>query len=154
MVIRLIANGGCRRDDATGFLSKLGAWAYLLESGGNTSHSYGTALNTTDHTMALTAVIEGLKAIPTASHIQIMLNSEYVMNGATIWMYTWKRNNWRTSKHEAVPNKELWVTLEELISSHLRITWRLERNMHGNHRGYFVDRLCQLALQEVISGMH
>ena len=152
-MIRLTTSGGCRREKATGFSSKLGAWAYLLESGEKSSHSYGTALNTTNHKMELTAVIEGLKAITVASHIQITINSEYVMNGATVWIYTWKKNNWRSSNQELVPNKDLWLTLEKLISSHVRITWRLERNTQSNQRTFFAERLCHLALQEVLSGM-
>ena len=152
-MIKLTTSGGCRRDRANGFLSKLGAWAYLLESEEESYHSYGTALNTTDNKMEMTAVIEGLKVITAASNIQITINSAYLMNGATIWIYTWKKNNWHTSNGEPVPNKDLWMTLEELISSHVRITWRLDDNTNNDQRILFTDRLCQLALQEVISGM-
>ena len=151
-MIRLTTHGGCRSDKVTGFLSTLGAWAYLSESGAKSSHSYGTALNTTGNEMELTAVIEGLKAITSASHIQITVNSEYVINGATIWINIWKKNNWRTSNQELVPNKYLWMTLEELIGSHVRITWRLESNIHRDQRVLFAERLYQLALQEVVSG--
>ncbi len=43
-------------------------------------------------------------------------DSQYVKNGITTWIASWKRNGWRTSDKKPVKNRELWEELDAVAS--------------------------------------
>lgn len=45
--------------------------------------------------------------------IVIATDSEYVVNGATVWLRTWAARGWRTSGRTVVHNRDLWERLSE-----------------------------------------
>ncbi len=99
----------------------------VQEIGGMVSH-------TTNNRMELTAVIEALTfaskiAIPHSLFI-IHLDSSYVMNGATKWIYGWQKNNWKTSTKADVLNVDLWQKLARVLPL-LTIEWKLVKGHSG-----------------------
>ena len=44
--------------------------------------------------------------------IVIACHSEYVMNGISSWILTWKKNEWKTNTGTVVENLDLWMTLD------------------------------------------
>ena len=50
--------------------------------------------------------------------IKIVSDSEYSIKACSVWLSSWKKNNWRTAKGEDVKNREL---IESIDSSMLRI---------------------------------
>jgi len=50
--------------------------------------------------------------------IKIVSDSEYSIKACSLWLTSWKKNNWRTAKGEDVKNREL---IESIDSSMLRI---------------------------------
>jgi ribonuclease HI len=48
-------------------------------------------------------------------HIRILTDSNYSINCVTVWYAAWQRNNWTTSQHEPVMNKDLVVAIRALI---------------------------------------
>ena len=152
-MIFLFTDGGCQKQLKTGFLRKLGAWAYLVSDGDQRAHAYGTAMSTSDDAMALTAVNEGLRAVTVPSNIQIMVNSEYLMNGITVWLYTWKNNSWKTRDNQPIAHHEHWLELEKAIDFHQKVTVKHVDIRTGGADNEFVGKLCKLAIAEVVSGM-
>lgn len=70
----------------------------------------------------------------------IATDSEYVVNGITSWIKSWRRKDWRTRSGTAVKNKDLWQCLlgeiERADESGLRIQfWRISRdwNIEADH---------------------
>ena len=65
----------------------------------------------------------------------IATDSEYVVKGATAWIYTWLENGWRTANSEAVKNKDMWTKLMK-ATLHLRDQgtsthfWRIPRDLN------------------------
>lgn len=45
--------------------------------------------------------------------VQLFTDSEHVLNGATSWLPTWKKNNWIKRDGNPVANKEFWQVLDE-----------------------------------------
>ena len=43
--------------------------------------------------------------------LTIATDSEYIARGSTEWVRTWVRNNWKTSGHADVKNRDLWEML-------------------------------------------
>lgn len=67
-------------------------------------------------------------------NITMYTDSQYVKNGVTKWMHTWKKNNWKKSDNKPVLNLELWKELYEL-NSKLKPKWiwiPREKNSHAD----------------------
>ena len=82
----------------------------------------GSAENTTNNQMELTACIVGLKALKTSCIVDLFLDSKYVMDGITKWVADWEKKGWKTANKKPVANVELWQELVEIAKQH-DITW-------------------------------
>jgi ribonuclease HI len=75
--------------------------------------------------MELLAAIQGLTALQarlaegelSTVDIEVRTDSQYVKNGVTSWIASWKRNGWRTAGKTPVKNKDLWEKLDSLSSA-------------------------------------
>lgn len=83
--------------------------------------------HTTNNAMEITAVIEGLKALPARSEVTVVADSKYVINTIT---KGWKRN----------ANHELWHDLDALCANH-RVSWQFVKGHAGHHYNERCDRL-------------
>ena len=52
---------------------------------------------------------EGFKKIVIACH------SEYVINGISSWILTWRKNEWKTNTGAVVENLDLWRKLDDKL---------------------------------------
>jgi ribonuclease HI len=91
----------------------------------------GTAPQTTNNRMELTAAIEGLKLLKEPCQVEVVTDSEYVKNGITNWIQGWKRNGWKTAAKKPVLNQDLWEELDELTQGH-KIVWTWTKG-HADH---------------------
>ncbi len=62
--------------------------------------------------MELTAVLEGLQTLQDGMAVGIFADSQYVLNGLSVWMDNWKRRGWKTSARKPVKNLDLWKALD------------------------------------------
>ncbi len=90
----------------------------------------GFAQHTTNNRMELTAVIEALKQVRDALPVTIKTDSQYVINGATKWVFGWEKNGWQTSQRTDVINKDLWQALVTVMRKH-KVTWEHVRGHMG-----------------------
>ena len=110
-----------------------GGWAAVLECEGRTRELSGGVPVTTNNRMELQAVIEALNAIKEPCEIEFYTDSEYVKNGVTKWLATWKRNGWRTKAKQTVKNEDLWRAVDFAVSKH-RVEWRWLKGHAGHAR--------------------
>jgi ribonuclease HI len=89
----------------------------VMELGGREEH-------TTNNRMELTAVLEGLRRTTHNDLITVYTDSSYVLKGSTLWLSTWKKNDWMTKGKDPVLNKDIWVAMDDLLSTK-KITWKL-----------------------------
>lgn len=132
--INIFTDGGCSGNPGPG------GWAYVAISDGKMiSYSSGGQAQTTNNQMELTAVIRAIEDISLmgASSLTISTDSQYVKNGITSWIYTWKKNGWKTASKAPVKNKELWEILDNLNSQN-NITW----NWVKGHAGIKYNEMC------------
>jgi ribonuclease HI len=125
--VQLITDGACLGNPGPG------GWACILRSGEHTRELFGSAPQTTNNRMELTAAIEGFGALKHPSEVEVITDSEYVKNGITTWIHGWKRNGWRTSAKKPVVNQDLWTQLDQLVSMH-RVKWTWTKG-HADHDG-------------------
>lgn len=71
---------------------------------------------TTNNRMEIMAVIATLEEFGPNESFDIYIDSQYVIDGATMWMRGWIRNNWITFKtQQPVKNKDLWMIMNDLL---------------------------------------
>ena len=118
-VVHLYTDGGCRGNGKEG--ENLGAiGGLLMYPEKNAEKEYKKAYeNTTNNQMELLAVIEGLKLLKEPCEVHVYSDSAYVVNAyRQNWIDNWKAKNWTRGKAGALKNRELWMTLDELVHGH------------------------------------
>ncbi|MDD2296697.1 MAG: ribonuclease HI [Sphaerochaetaceae bacterium] len=138
----VFTDGGCSGNPGPG------GWAFVINDGENgLVEQSGGESQTTNNRMELQAVIKALEYIsinlkPVTS-IQIHTDSQYVKNGITLWIHTWKKNGWRTAAKAPVKNKEYWMALDSLASK-LPITWHWVKG----HAGIELNERCDTLVRQ------
>ena len=102
---------------------------------------------TTNNKMELSAAIAALSVVKNTPafagrHITVNIDSQYVKNGITQWIHSWKAKGWKTADKKPVKNQELWVQLDQLNAA-LDVTWNWVKGHAGIEYNELCDQLCQ-----------
>jgi ribonuclease HI len=132
-----------------------GGWAWVCLAGGEIKEAYGGEPLTTNNRMELLGAIDGLSAVKTrieanalpAGAVEVRTDSQYVKNGVTTWIASWKRNGWRTAGKTPVKNKDLWEKLDTL-SSALNARWVWVEGHAGEAWNERCDELARRGVDE------
>lgn len=127
-----------------------GGWAALLISGEHEAEISGGESHTTNNQMELTAAIKALEALTRPCEVYFYTDSQYLRQGITEWIKTWRKNGWMTSAKKPVLNKDLWIELYDLTQKH-QIKWHWTRGHAGDKFNERVDQLATAARESVIS---
>lgn len=139
--VQLITDGACIGNPGPG------GWAAILRFGTVKREMSGSAPQTTNNRMELTAAIEGLRALKEPCDVEIVTDSQYVKNGITTWIAGWKRNGWKTSSKQPVVNQDLWTELDAEVAKHkLHWTWTKGHADHDDNNR--ADELATRAARE------
>ena len=139
--IYIYTDGACRGNPGPG------GWGVLLIYNDSQKELFGYSPDTTNNIMELTAVIESLKAIKRKCPIIIITDSNYVKDGITTWIQSWKQNNWRTANKKPVKNKELWIELDRLCGNY-DIEWKWVKGHSGDPGNEKADFLANKAIDQ------
>jgi ribonuclease HI len=139
MSVEIFCDGACSGNPGPG------GYGAILRCGGREKEISGSAPETTNNRMELTAVIEALQQLTRPCRITITTDSQYVVKGMTEWIAEWRRNGWRNSKKEPVLNRDLWEALLDASSKH-SITWKWVRGHDGHAENERCDCLAREAL--------
>ena len=137
-MIEIYTDGSCLGNPGAG------GWAFLILKGDQLISKSGSAKNSTNNRMELTAAIKALEYLKDEKILKINTDSNYLKNGINIWIYNWKKNNWLNSKKEQVKNKELWIELE-LLTKNKDIYWNWVKAHNDNKFNNMVDSLAREA---------
>lgn len=140
--VEIFTDGGCRGNPG------IGGWGALLRMGEHVKELKGSAHETTNNRMELTAAIEGLKALNRPCEVVLTTDSQYVKNGITQWIANWKKNNWKTANKKPVKNQDLWVQLDEVLQPH-QVSWNWVKGHAGHAENERVDQLANEAMDEL-----
>ena len=139
-MIKIYTDGSCLNNPGNG------GWAAIININNEVKKISGSVKDTTNNKMELMAPIKALQTIKEKQPIEIYTDSQYVRLGITDWVHKWIKNNWLTSKKEAVKNKELWIQLYDLNKSH-EIKWIWVKAHSGNIINEEVDLLAKQAAE-------
>jgi ribonuclease HI len=142
-MIQIYTDGGCLGNPGPG------GWAYaIVKDKEELCHDMGANLATTNNQMELQAVIQGLRRARTEfpnDEIQVVTDSQYVKNGITQWIHSWKKNGWKTAAKQPVKNQDLWIALDE-ITRVCNPQWSWVKGHSGNQFNELCDSLVHQAL--------
>ena len=138
-IVKIFTDGACKGNPGPG------GWGAILQYGDNLKELKGFSRNTTNNIMELTAVIEALKTLTRSCEIIVTTDSNYVKNGITKWIHSWKQKGWKTSSKKPVKNKELWIELDYLNQQH-DIEWKWVKGHSGHPENERADELANIAI--------
>jgi ribonuclease HI len=143
-MIKIYTDGACKGNPGPG------GWGALIIYDGVAKEIYGGEKDTTNNRMELSAVIEALKVIDNKMcPLSIYTDSTYVLKGMSEWLMGWKSNNWKSSNKKPVKNKDLWVILDSLATTH-KIKWVWVKGHSGHPENDRADFLANMGVGEVI----
>lgn len=125
-------------------------WAFVvLQNGIPVIQKSGSVAGMTNNQAELWAVIVALSEIEKHGfgehNIRVVSDSEYVVKGASLWIHSWKKNNW-----EKVKNVNLWKLLDEYLSR-LQVSFKWVRGHSGN---FWNNEVNDLAVKARLKGTY
>lgn len=132
-----------------------GGWAaVILAEDGTMRPLTGGEDHTTNNRMELTAATEALRALPADVPSVLHLDSQYVVNGATIWRKGWERNGWKNASRKPLPNLDLWQALYAILDTRPLATFKWVRGHAGNPLNETADRLARAEAEKRRLAVH
>jgi ribonuclease HI len=119
-----------------------GGWGAILSFGDQEKELMGGEAHTTNNRMELTAAISALEALKRACSVDLHTDSEYVKNGITTWIKSWKKNGWRTADKKPVKNVDLWQRLDAALTNH-QVRWHWVKGHAGHAMNERADQLAR-----------
>lgn len=137
--VRIYTDGGCSGNPGPG------GWGAVLIYGEVRKELSGGEPITTNNRMELTAAIEALEALTRPVAVDLYTDSNYLRQGITEWIDTWKANGWRTAQKKPVKNEDLWRRLDEARQRH-DVTFHWVRGHAGDPENEAAHDLAQTGM--------
>jgi ribonuclease HI len=146
MKVELYCDGACLGNPGPG------GWGYLLRvhlaAGIREKVGSGSAADTTNNRMELTAAIRGLEALSRPCEVLLQSDSQYVVKGIRSWLRDWKQRGWKKADGKPVLNADLWKDLDIQLARH-QVEARWVKGHAGHPENERVDRIANEAAQRV-----
>ena len=124
-----------------------GGWGAVIYTGNKVDELSGFEINTTNNRMEVTAAIKALESIEKPAIISLHTDSNYLKLGITVWILSWKRNNWKNKNKKVIKNVDLWKKLDQLNYMH-KITWNWVKAHAGHPDNERADTLATDAIKK------
>ena len=135
-VVEIFTDGACSGNPGPG------GWGAVLRYGDVEKEMNGGEPETTNNRMELMAAIMAIEAVKRPCEIHVHTDSEYLRNGITTWIHSWKARNWRTADKKPVKNAELWQRLDAALKPH-QVRWHWVRGHAGHDENERADQLAR-----------
>jgi ribonuclease HI len=141
-IVDLFTDGACSGNPGPG------GWGAILRWRGQEKELSGAESSTTNNRMELFAAIAGLEALKRPAKVRIHTDSNYLKDGITKWIHSWKAKGWKTADKKPVKNVELWQRLEAAAKPH-DVSWHWVRGHSGHPENERADELARLAIRQM-----
>jgi ribonuclease HI len=141
-IVEIFTDGACSGNPGPG------GWGAVLRYGDVEKEMSGGEPATTNNRMELMAAIMAIEAVKRPCEIHLHTDSEYLRNGITTWIHSWKARGWRTADKKPVKNVDLWQRLEAAIETH-DVHWHWVRGHSGHIENERADELARLAIRQM-----
>ena len=145
--ITIYTDGACKGNPGEG-----GWGAYIILNSSSKKEIFGYEISTTNNRMELTAAIQALKLFKDKEYLKVYTDSNYLKQGITLWINSWKKNNWNNKQKKLVKNVDLWKELDFFNNYH-NIKWYWVKAHDGNFGNEKADMLANKAIDLKISNL-
>ncbi|MBF0323367.1 MAG: ribonuclease HI, partial [Magnetococcales bacterium] len=114
-------------------------------------HLSGFAPHTTNNRMEMLAAIHALLNLKRSCRVRLVTDSNYVKDGMTQWIHSWKKRQWRKKDGGAVRNADLWQKLDHLAGQHA-VQWQWIKGHAGHPDNELADQLARQAIDKGLKG--
>ena len=129
-----------------------GGWGCVLMYNQHKKESSGSAEDTTNNRMEITAALEALKLLKEPCQVDLYTDSAYLCNALEKkWLETWSRNGWKTASKSNVENQDLWKELLIQLQRH-EVKFHKVKGHADNEFNNRCDKLAREAVQRIVSG--
>jgi ribonuclease HI len=141
-IVEIFTDGACSGNPGPG------GWGAVMRYGAVEKEMSGGEPQTTNNRMELMAAIMAIEAVKRPCEIHLHTDSEYLRQGITVWIHSWKARNWRTADKKPVKNVDLWQRLETAIETH-DVHWHWVKGHSGHIENERADALARLAIRQM-----
>ena len=141
-IVEIATDGACKGNPGPG------GWGALIRHGDKEKEISGGEPDTTNNRMELRAAIEALNALKRPCKVKLSIDSTYVKDGITKWIFGWQKNGWRTAARKPVKNADLWQDLLRAVEPH-QIEWHWVKGHAGDADNERADQLASDAAMNV-----
>jgi len=141
-IVEIFTDGACSGNPGPG------GWGAILRYGGVEKELNGGEPATTNNRMELMAAIMAIEAVKRPCEIHLHTDSEYLRQGITTWIHSWKARGWKTADKKPVKNVDLWQRLERAIETH-DVHWHWVKGHSGHVENERADELARLAIRQM-----
>lgn len=100
-----------------------GFWAASIRHQGMEDMITGTLVqNATSNRLDVIAAAEALRLLPDKTKVSVYSMSDYLRNGASMWIKGWKNRGWQTKDGGPVKNRDEWMELDSQMRR-LEVSW-------------------------------
>ncbi|HEY3145822.1 MAG TPA: ribonuclease HI [Dongiaceae bacterium] len=141
-IVEIFTDGACSGNPGPG------GWGAVLRYGEVEKEMNGGEPATTNNRMELMAAIMAIEAVKRPCEIHLHTDSEYLRQGITTWIHSWKARGWKTADKKPVKNVDLWQRLEAAIETH-DVHWHWVKGHAGHIENERADELARLAIRQM-----
>jgi ribonuclease HI len=141
-IVEIFTDGACSGNPGPG------GWGAILRFGAVEKELNGSEEHTTNNRMELMAAIRAIEAVKRPCEIHLHTDSEYLRQGITTWIHSWKKRGWKTADKKPVKNVDLWQRLEAAIETH-DVKWHWVKGHSGHAENERADELARLAIRQL-----
>ena len=137
--VKIYTDGACSGNPGPG------GWGALLLVGGEEREVSGAEPVTTNNRMELMAAISALDSLIGPCAVDLYTDSQYVRNGISSWIVSWKARGWLTADRKPVKNEDLWRRLDTARGRH-DVTWHWVKGHASDALNNRVDGMARAAI--------
>lgn len=141
-IVEIFTDGACSGNPGPG------GWGAILRYGEKVKEISGAEKDTTNNRMELMAAIAALESLTRPCSVALTTDSQYVKNGITSWIFSWKKKGWKKSDNKPVVNVDLWQRLDAATQKH-KVSWHWVKG----HAGHTENERCDELAREAIKGL-
>jgi ribonuclease HI len=141
--VEIFCDGACSGNPGPG------GFGAILRAGNSVKELSGSARETTNNRMEMTAAITALEALNRPCRVRLTTDSQYLVKGMREWLAGWISKGWRNSKKEPVLNRDLWERLDALARMHT-VEWLWVKGHAGHPENERCDELARQAIKQLL----
>jgi len=127
-----------------------GGWgAVYVQDGEVVDEARGSESHTTNNKMELTALIAGLRMVPSDAEVDIYTDSQLIVNIVTKWADGWKARGWTKKSAGPIANLDLVKEAHALYKQRPRARLQWIKAHSGNRWNEYADALATSYRREI-----